>query len=63
MNLSPWWRHSVIIVMVVGFTILIWLSVRSYSDAPPVPADVLDHTGQRLFTREDILGGQAVFLK
>ena len=62
-TLSPWWRHSVIIVMVVGFTILIWLSVRTYSDAPPIPATVASTSGKTIFTGEDILSGQQVFLK
>jgi len=38
--LSPWWKHSVVIIMIVGFTILIWLSVKTYSDSPPIPAKV-----------------------
>lgn len=62
-SLSPWWRHTVIIVMVIGFTILIWLSVRTYSDAPPIPEKVEDSSGQTLFTGDDILAGQQVFLK
>ena len=62
-TLSPWWRHCVIIVMAIGFTILIWLSVRTYSDAPPIPATVARVTGKTIFTGEDILSGQQVFLK
>ncbi|MGE5817836.1 MAG: nitric-oxide reductase large subunit [Deltaproteobacteria bacterium] len=49
--------------MVVGFTILIWLSVRTYQDAPPVPQRVVGPSGETLFTREDILAGQSVFLR
>ncbi len=62
-TLSPWWRHTVIIVMIVGFTILIWLSVRTYSDAPPIPVAVASTSGKTIFTGEDILSGQQVFLK
>jgi len=62
-TLSPWWRHTVIIVMVVGFTILIWLSIRTYSNAPPIPARVAITSGKTIFTGEDILSGQQVFLK
>ncbi len=62
-SLSPWWRHTVIIVMVIGFTILIWLSIRTYSNAPPIPAKVEDPAGNVLFTRDDILTGQEVFLR
>jgi nitric oxide reductase subunit B len=62
-SLSPWWRHSVIIVMVIGFTILIWLSIRTYSDAPPIPEKVSNASGKTIFTGADILSGQQVFLK
>ncbi|MBI3693676.1 MAG: cbb3-type cytochrome c oxidase subunit I [Acidobacteria bacterium] len=62
-RLSPWWKHGVILVIVAGFTILIWLAVRTYSDAPPIPERVLGPSGVILFTRDDILGGQEVFLK
>jgi len=61
--LSPWWRHTVILTMVVGFTILIWLSAKTYQDAPPVPQRVVGPSGETTFTREDILAGQRVFLK
>ena len=32
-RLSPWWKHSVILAVVAGFTILIWLAAKSYRDA------------------------------
>jgi len=62
-RLSPWWRHAVILVMIGGFTILIFLAVRAYTDAPPIPDQVVDPHGRVLFTGEDIRGGQEVFLK
>jgi len=60
---SPWWRHTVILTMVVGFTILIWLSAKTYQDAPPIPQRVVGASGEIVFTLEDILAGQSVFLK
>ena len=62
-QLSPWWRNSVILILVVGFGVLIWVAARSYRDAPPIPEKVLTQTGDTIFTREDILAGQQVFLK
>ena len=62
-SLSPWWRHTVILTMIVGFTILIWLSAKTYQDAPPIPQRVVGTSGEAVFTREDILAGQSVFLK
>ncbi len=62
-KLSPWWRHAVIIVMVFGFTILIWLSARTYENAPPIPEKVVGPAGETIFTGADIQAGQQVFLK
>lgn len=62
-TLSPWWRHAVVLIMIFSFTVLIFLAVRTYKDAPPIPEKVIDQTGEALFTREDILAGQQVFLK
>ena len=62
-KLSPWWRHSVILTMIFGFTILIWLAVRTYEDAPPIPDRAVDPAGTVLFTGQDIRAGQQVFLK
>ncbi len=49
-RLSPWWRNTVILVLMMGFTVLIWLAVRSYQDAPPIPAHVIGPAGEVLFT-------------
>ena len=62
-KLSPWWRRSVIIVLVIGFSVLIWMSIRVYEDAPPIPENVLGPSGETIFTRKDIVTGQQVFLK
>lgn len=61
--LSPWWRHSVILVMIAGFAVLSYLTYRTYTDAPPIPVRVEDASGRTLFTSADILRGQGVFLK
>lgn len=62
-SLSPWWRHSVILVMIAGFSVLSYLTVRTYTGAPPIPDRVQDASGRTLFTSDDILRGQEVFLK
>jgi nitric oxide reductase subunit B len=62
-KLSPRWRNSVILILVLGFAVLTWMSVRSYVDAPPIPARVVSPTGETIFTRDDILAGQQVFLR
>lgn len=62
-DLSPWWRRAVAIVLVFGFSILILLTSKVYYDAPPIPERVIDSKGQLIFSKDNILSGQAVFLK
>ncbi len=62
-SLSPWWRHSTILVMIAGFSVLSFVTVLTYTNAPPIPAQVADATGSLLFTGADIQKGQEVFLK
>src|SRR4030095_9871100 len=61
--LSPWWRHAAMLVMRAGFTILSIVTAQTYSNAPPIPARVIDESGATVFTRADVLRGQEVFLK
>lgn len=62
-QLSPWWRHAVIVILVLGFSVLIWQAVRTYQDAPPIPETVVGAAGETIFTGDDIRAGQEVFLK
>ena len=62
-RLSPWWRRGVIIILLFGFTVLIWLASRTYTDAPPIPGEVIGPSGETVFTHADIVSGQEVFLK
>jgi nitric oxide reductase subunit B len=39
-KLSPWWRKSVILIMVFGFAVLIWMAISTHLDAPPIPEKV-----------------------
>ena len=61
--LSTWWRHAAILVMVVGFSVLSFVTVKTYQNAPPVPKQVVDSSGSVVMTGEDIEKGQEVFLK
>ena len=62
-TLSSWWKNGVILAMIGGFSVLIWLSVKSYRDAAPIPDRVVSESGEQLFTGQDILAGQQIFLK
>ncbi|HCN88094.1 MAG TPA: nitric-oxide reductase large subunit, partial [Oxalobacteraceae bacterium] len=61
--LSPWWIRAILIVMLIGFSGLITISMLSYRNAPPIPAQVVDAQGAALFSGDDISDGQAIFLK
>jgi len=60
---SPFWKLAVLLVMIIGFSLLSLVTVKTYAGAPPIPAQVQDLQGRTLFTREDIEGGQDVFFK
>ena len=64
-NLSPWWRRGIIIILLLEFAVLIWVTTGSYyrNSKPPIPEKVTDNSGTVIFTRTDIQNGQQVFLK
>lgn len=62
-SLSPWWRHSIILVMIAGFSVLTLVTVLTYTNAPPIPERAVDAADAVVFTGADILMGQEVFLK
>jgi nitric oxide reductase subunit B len=61
--ISRGWIQAIIIVGLCGFLLLGILAYRTYTDEPPIPAKVVSSTGELLFTRQDVLTGQEVFLK
>ena len=62
-KLSPWWRNAVILILVFGFATLLYMAARAYQDAPPIPDKVVSASGETIFTGDDVLAGQEVFLK
>src|SRR5690242_802144 len=63
MLISRGWIQAVVIVVLCGFLILGMLAYRTYTDEPPIPLEVLNPTGQVLFTGADVIAGQEVFLR
>ena len=61
-RLSQGWKISVFLILLVCFSVLIWIAARAYRDAPPIPEKVIGPGGEVLFTGKDILAGQQVFL-
>ena len=62
-SISPWWRHSAILVIIAGFSVLSLVTVLTYTNAPPIPNQVTDGTGTIVFTGADVQKGQEIFLK
>jgi nitric oxide reductase subunit B len=61
--LSPWWVRAVLIVMALGFSGLIAVTLLAYRNAPPIPMQATDPAGSLQFSGDDVAEGQAVFLK
>lgn len=61
--LSPWWRHTAILVLIAGFSVLSFVTVLTYTNAPPIPDRAVDADGHVVFSGDEIRRGQEVFLK
>ena len=49
--------------MAFGFAVLILLTTRVYTDAPPIPERVVGPAGDIVYTGKEVTDGQLVFLK
>ena len=61
--MSSWWRLAALVTMAAGFAVLILLTVKAYQNAPPIPDKFINPAGAVVFTAEDVIAGQQVFLK
>ena len=59
---SKGWVQAVALVVLFGFFVLGFLTLRTYQAKPPIPERVVDPAGQLLYTADDISKGQQVFL-
>jgi nitric oxide reductase subunit B len=50
-------------IVLAGFAVLCLVTIKSYQNAPPVPARVVDPSGAIIFTGANITLGQQVFLE
>ena len=62
-SLSSWWKVAALVTMAAGFAVLILLTVKAYQNAPPIPDKFVDPAGAVVFTADDVIAGQPVFLK
>ncbi len=63
--LSPWWKRSIIIILILEFIVLIWVTTGSYykKTEPPIPGNVVDASGSVIFSGSAITAGQQLFLQ
>lgn len=57
------WKLSVLLVLIAGFSTLIFMGHETSNQAPPIPERVVDSSGEVLFLGNDIIAGQGVFQK
>src|SRR5215467_4978092 len=62
-SLSSWWKVAALGTMAAGFAVLILLTAKAYQNAPPIPDRFVDPAGAVVFTADDVIAGQRVFLK
>src|ERR1700756_925700 len=62
MTVSPLWIQGSILTFIVGFGFLGFSALRIYQDSAPIPEQIVDESGNVLFTRQQILDGQEHFL-
>jgi nitric oxide reductase subunit B len=62
-SLSSWWKAAALGTMAAGFAVLILLTVKAYQNALPIPDKFVDPAGAVVFTADDVIAGQQVFLK
>ena len=60
---SKGWLQAVGLVVLFGFFVLGLLAYRTYTEQPPIPARVVDPDGETIFTEDDVMDGQEVFLR
>jgi len=60
---SKGWLQAVAFVVLFGFFVMGLLAYRTYAGEAPIPARTLTPDQKTLFTHQDILDGQQIFLK
>lgn len=58
---AKWWL-PIAIVLVSGLAGVVFMGIRTYQDAPPIP-DFVNEAGQVIVSRDSIIDGQLVFQK
>src|SRR5664280_510585 len=62
MMVSKTWVQASALVILFGFTVLGFLAFRTYESGPPIADRVVSQDGKVLFTGDDVIKGQQLFL-
>ena len=60
---SKRWVQAVVVVVLFGFFVLGLLAYQTYTEQAPIPRKVVAPDGRVVFTGEDIIAGQQIFLR
>ena len=52
---------SFITIIVLSFSVLSWVGVQIYQQAPPIPEKVVTTDGKLVFSKDDIQQGQNIW--
>ncbi len=61
--ISRSWVQAVVIVFLFGFLVLGILAWQTYTGEPPIPVRTTSPNGQLVFSRDDVMEGQGIFLR
>ena len=60
---SKRWLQAAVATFAGGFAVLVWLAFAIDRGQPPIPAETVAPDGEVLFTADDVLAGQHLFLQ
>src|SRR5665648_301271 len=63
MMVSRTWAQAAALVILFGFAVLGFLAFRTYETGPPIADKVVSQDGKTLFSGDDVIKGQKLFLK
>ena len=63
MMVSRTWAQASALVILFGFAVLGFLAFRTYETGPPIADRVVSQDGKALFSGDDVIKGQKLFLK
>ncbi|MEO7943194.1 MAG: nitric-oxide reductase large subunit [Marmoricola sp.] len=63
MMVSRTWVQAIALMLLFGFAVLGFLAYRTYNTEPPIAETTVGAEGEVLYTHDDVIAGQKLFLK